>query len=123
VAYIIVSEEAEDFQLDVAQFAVQLRNTWTDIEFVNFNIPRTFAVLSWRFKADNDSLSGDLYNDKLTVSIDCSELGVATFSIWYRTVVLTKYRLFLCHDEWAELEFELTEASTIEQVLQVLGYS
>ena len=122
--YLIIPEEgkAAELQINPETFAKQLSSRWEDFEIVNVNVPRDASQLSWTCNIQGESILGDLLRGGNSVAISDmdDEQPLAEFAVWYRTLIPFHIRLFLYHDQMAQLEIEITEHISADEILRQL---
>jgi hypothetical protein len=121
--YLIIPEVGKADQLRIVPetFAKQISARWDNFEVINVNIPKDTSALSWRCKVQGEELLGNLLEGENTITLnDWSDKAVAQFAVWYRSLIPKHIPLFLCHDQSAATEIEITEYITVDEILQQL---
>jgi len=120
MAYIIITEENTDLRIEIETLKQQLITKWGSVKFETRIIPNSPSVLVWDVDISGETSWGALHDDQQTIAIDASEEAVAKFAVWYRTIISTKYRLFLYHDQ-AEFEVEISANTTEKDILNEIS--
>ena len=115
IEYAIASED-KDFRIDTQYFVEKLRNRWPGAE-IRFNLnPQIISVFQWSLTMDDNFMLGD-FNEQGISFKGGSLSNVASFALWYATLVPSKHKLFLYNSSLDHKPIELVKGITLENIL------
>ncbi len=120
MAYLIITNEKANLNIDPESLKQKLQVQWTSVVFENVSITRLNMALYWKIPVKRDLLTGSLHGNQRAISLDASEEAVAAFSAWYRTIIPAEIPLFLCHDS-SEERVEIHPNTTEIEILEEMG--
>lgn len=93
--YLIDSMGAKQhFEVSLEEFNTRLKNQWPDAESLSTSYGKVVTI--WRLKIEAASIRVNLWNNRETVSLEGGDnRSIGEVAVWYRSLVPSKYRLFL----------------------------
>lgn len=105
--------------VDVTEFIESFKQRWKNAE-INDVGSETY-LLHWRFEEKKHSVFGGIQRDLQTVSIENGDiLTVASFAVWYRNLIPSKYKLFLFSGALGMHIIELTTGISEQEIVSRL---
>ena len=118
--YFVMLKDGADYEINLVEFAVQLKQRWPMIEFRQ-SLPGETVILEWTIRNEVVCLDGQLQDRHGTLVLDEYPAAIAEFAVWYRNFIPDQYRLFVYHDSDAELEVEIRNDSRPEDIIRGLS--
>jgi hypothetical protein len=115
-------ELPSEFSIDPAYLSRQMNLKWELVK-INDHLPiDNVNILEWKICMEEGILSGGLQRNQQGLSIDRGQIpDMAVFALWYRSIILAEFPLFLYISSFSKDPYELKMNTNLADLLRYLS--